>query len=86
MHLIWNAVLKNKNPYYFNSFIICFSVSVFSFTFIYWWGSSRVPHNPYHSVHTTSYYAPYNPVSRQDSEISSDAHTDDTRSLTDGSV
>ncbi|XP_046656056.1 axin-like isoform X2 [Daphnia pulicaria] len=48
--------------------------------------SSRVPHNPYHSVHTTSYYAPYNPVSRQDSEISSDAHTDDTRSLTDGSV
>jgi hypothetical protein len=54
--------------------------------YVHLWGSSRVPHNPYHSVHTTSYYAPYNPVSRQDSEISSDAHTDDTRSLTDGSV
>ena len=45
--------------------------------------SSRVVHNPYH---TPNYYAPYNPVSRQDSEISSDAHTDDTRSLTDSSV
>ncbi|KAI9552938.1 hypothetical protein GHT06_020823 [Daphnia sinensis] len=42
---------------------------------------SRVVHNPYHAP-----YAPYNPVSRQDSEISSDAHTDDTRSLTDSSV
>lgn len=45
--------------------------------------SSRVVHNPYH---TSMYYAQYNPVSRQDSEISSDALTDDTRSLTDSSV
>lgn len=42
-----------------------------------------VVHNPYH---LPNYYAPYNPVSRQDSEISSDCHTDDTRSLTDSSV
>jgi len=44
---------------------------------------SRVVHHPYH---LPTYYAPYNPVSRQDSEISSDAQTDDTRSLTDSSV
>lgn len=47
------------------------------------YSGSRVVHHPYH---LPTYYAPYNPVSRQDSEISSDALTDDTRSLTDSSV
>lgn len=63
--------------------MISFRFVLFSFWFKKW-GSNRVVHNPYH--HTTNYYAPYNPVSRQDSEISSDAHTDDTRSQTDSSM
>lgn len=65
---------------FLSNFIYDF-VSVSLFFYVHFWGSSRVVHNPYHAP-----YAPYNPVSRQDSEISSDAHTDDTRSLTDSSV